>query len=296
MFESAIFLLKYGCNHDCNFCLNTWKANGKVDKELNFEEKKMVLEKVKSLGVKIIVFSGGEPTLDNNFLKLVEYANFLGFKVGIQSNGTLWKEETVFSLKDKVDWVQISLEGLGDVHDNIVGVKSFKKVVKTMKMIKKYGGRLFSNITVTKSNISQFSDYLDFVNEMVDGISVTKLYPSGKGLINYSRLKLSEEEWYNVLKIVEMKKYRKKVMIKGDTGLKSLNSSGCVAGNEEFTINPNGDISLCPSWPKFLGNILKDDLEGIWKNDYLNSVREVSSCGKCVLVKACETIETGKEV
>jgi MoaA/NifB/PqqE/SkfB family radical SAM enzyme len=77
------------CNLNCNYCY--WKAekNASVN-AMSLTDGEKILEKLKSCGVRSIVWSGGgEPLVNPAFLQLLQKAHDLGFAGGLFTNGTL---------------------------------------------------------------------------------------------------------------------------------------------------------------------------------------------------------------
>jgi MoaA/NifB/PqqE/SkfB family radical SAM enzyme len=59
----------------------------RVERELETEEWKTVLDKAWAAGIPHIVFTGGEPTLREDLLELIEYAEGHGQVTGLMTDG-----------------------------------------------------------------------------------------------------------------------------------------------------------------------------------------------------------------
>ena len=75
------------CNLKCSFCPPHKRKNRFMD----FNEFKLILEKIKSYSEYVYLHVKGEPLLHPDFNKFVEYAYNKGFKINLTTNGTLLK-------------------------------------------------------------------------------------------------------------------------------------------------------------------------------------------------------------
>ena len=93
-----------GCNMKCPFCHNGSLVNPSKKDELKWND---VLEKIIKTKkyVTAVVFTGGEPTLDNKLLQYVKEVKENGFKVKIDTNGT--KSKVLKELIPLIDYVAI---------------------------------------------------------------------------------------------------------------------------------------------------------------------------------------------
>jgi MoaA/NifB/PqqE/SkfB family radical SAM enzyme len=84
-------LLTYECNFECDHCF-VWSSDRQLG-TMSPGQIREVLEQSKRLGtVEWIYFEGGEPFLDHaKLVNAVQWANQMGFRVGIVSNG-FWAE------------------------------------------------------------------------------------------------------------------------------------------------------------------------------------------------------------
>ena len=84
---------------------------------------KKIIKTLWDNGVPHVDFTGGEPTLRDDLLELIEYAEDLGMITGLLTNGVrLADEKFVARLKEAgLDYVQITLESqLEEIHNRMV--------------------------------------------------------------------------------------------------------------------------------------------------------------------------------
>jgi radical SAM protein with 4Fe4S-binding SPASM domain len=72
----------------------------------------------------------------------------------------------------------------------------------------------------------------------------------------------------------------------------SMIDNYCDAGLNQLVIDPNGNLRPCVCLDVYLGNILKHNLERIWKkNKFLKDIRELNflpkECNNCDYVHIC---------
>lgn len=85
--ELAVFLRFYKCNLDCSYCDTRWaRIDAAETRRMTTVE---LLEYVRSTGVKNVTLTGGEPLLQENIAELITGLGEDGFKVEIETNGSL---------------------------------------------------------------------------------------------------------------------------------------------------------------------------------------------------------------
>jgi MoaA/NifB/PqqE/SkfB family radical SAM enzyme len=101
-------------------------ARKRVDRELTTEEWQQVLQKLWDEGVPHVCFTGGEPTLREDLVELIQYAESLGQVTGLLTNGCCLQDQEYLDqlLLAGLDHLQITIAShQADIHDRIVGVK-----------------------------------------------------------------------------------------------------------------------------------------------------------------------------
>jgi len=96
--EEQLFVRFFGCNLCCKFC------DTKLDRFTEYEPKELFEElKLYNSSFHFISFTGGEPLLQNSFLKdVLKLTHEASFKNYLDTNGTLSGE-----LKDVIDFIDI---------------------------------------------------------------------------------------------------------------------------------------------------------------------------------------------
>jgi uncharacterized radical SAM superfamily Fe-S cluster-containing enzyme len=109
--------LTFRCQNDCVHC---YAGGPHETPELTTIQWKSVIDKLSEIGVFILTFTGGEPTLREDLPELLLYAQNKGMVTGLISNGRKLKDKAFVDLLEKsgLDFVQLTLEShKPQVHD-----------------------------------------------------------------------------------------------------------------------------------------------------------------------------------
>lgn len=163
-----------GCNLNCSYCYIPQEVRRKrqrMNKEQLFEALMKAGEYYEKNGGNrklAVVFHGSEPLLmkEEIFDAIEEFEELLYF--GIQTNGTLFREDDVEFLKKHEVSVGISLDSsYPEIHDSLRktwdGKGTFEKVVEAIEWFDGYQ-RLNVVTTVTKQNVSQLMEMVSFLH------------------------------------------------------------------------------------------------------------------------------------
>jgi MoaA/NifB/PqqE/SkfB family radical SAM enzyme len=100
------------------------EARRRVDRELTLQEWQQMLQSLWEAGVPHVCFTGGEPTLRDDLVDMVRYAEDLGMVTGLLTNGRRLQDQAYLDalLLAGLDHLQITLTSHDStVHDAIVG-------------------------------------------------------------------------------------------------------------------------------------------------------------------------------
>ncbi|MCL6500999.1 MAG: radical SAM protein, partial [Candidatus Pacearchaeota archaeon] len=129
-----------------------------------------------------INFTGGNPLLNKNIFKLIDYANKKGIFVGLMGNPYYLSLKIAKKLKQLgVQRYQLSLDGLEKTHDMLRKKGSFKATVHALKILKKAKIPSVVMFTLSKLNKNELIPLIRFLNNKVDIFDFARLVPEGKG-------------------------------------------------------------------------------------------------------------------
>jgi organic radical activating enzyme len=89
----AVFVRFAGCNLNCSFCdTNHEKKFNMTAREVLAEVDKLLID----TAIDTMVLTGGEPLLQKDFSKFVDYAMDDMWEVHVETNGTMWNEKLFY--------------------------------------------------------------------------------------------------------------------------------------------------------------------------------------------------------
>lgn len=280
---------KWNCNQKCLHCYAAEQEYAET-KELSTEQWKKIIDICKMNCISQLTFTGGEPTLRDDLVELVNYSKW--FVTRINTNGVLLSKELCEKLYDaSLDSVQITLySDQKEIHNELVGTDNFEKTVQGIKNAIESGLNVSINTPLCSLN-KDYKSTLEFIHNLgityatVSGLICTGNAKKEKSI--YTRLK--ENELENLLEIAC--EYAEKNKIELDftspgwisteklSKLK-LNTPACGACLSNMAISPDGNVMPCQSWlskNSSLGNILEQKWKRIWNGRKCKKIRQQSS-------------------
>jgi len=191
------------CNLRCIHCYAHAKTRQTED-ELTTSEGKTLIDDLASIGVPVILFSGGEPMMRKDLTELADYAVNKGMRAVISTNGTLITPEAARQLKDiGLSYVGISLDGMRAVNDKFRGVDgAFDAAMEGIRNAQAAGIKVGLRFTINRFNAHEVPGLFDLLEEMeIPRICFYHLVYAGRGssLINDD---LSHEETRKVVDLI----------------------------------------------------------------------------------------------
>ncbi len=305
----------YRCNLECQKC---YVGDRKVDRELSTSEWVKIYEILWKAGIPQVVFTGGEPTLRDDLVKLVSQAD--EFVTGLVTNGTRLFE-LAQDLKDaSLDYAQVTVESFDPkIHDRITCAEgSHAKTVAGIRKALSIGLQIVTNTTLTKTNAASFIETIKWLHGLgLKNVACNTLICSGHGTEHKRENGLDDETLKEALAAgcqtaselgMTFQWYSPTCYNQGTNPLElGLGIKACSAAAHNMTIQPDGTVLPCQSWPDSVGNILKDDWASIWKHPTCVKLRkhlfapeechgceyETSCSGGCPLDKSPRTKSRG---
>ncbi|MBN1288352.1 MAG: radical SAM protein, partial [Actinobacteria bacterium] len=275
--------LTYRCNNDCGHC---YVERKREFPELSTGQWKEAIDKIWDMAIPHIVFTGGEATMREDLVKLVEYAEDLGLVTGLLTNGrNLAKDGLMDRLAEAgLDHVQITLESnMEEIHDRMVDCPgAWKETVEGIHTAVDSPVYTITNTTISSVNRDSIIPTVDFIGELgletfaMNGIIYT-------GGAKDSGLGVPEREMADILSEVEEKAIRKGLNFIWYTPTRycdldpvglGLGPKQCTAAKYNMCIEPNGDVIPCQSYFDPAGNILHDEWSSIWNAPVCLAIRE----------------------
>ncbi len=171
------------CNLKCVHCYSR-SEDKKYSNELSTDEGIQLLDDLARFGSPVVLFSGGEPLIRPDILKLIQHATVSGMRAVLSTNGTLIDERMATKLKDiGLSYVGISLDGLQEVHDSFRGVAgTFERVLRAINNCKAAGLKVGLRFTINKRNFQEIDGIFNLVDDLqIPRICFYHLVYAGRG-------------------------------------------------------------------------------------------------------------------
>jgi len=171
------------CNMTCPHCYAAAIAEPSPT-DLTHEEGLRMLDDLASSGVRVIIFSGGEPLMRDGIIDLIRHARSLGIAPQLSTNGILIDEQMADRLAEAgVAYVGISIDGLPDFNDDYRGLEgAHAKALRGLRFAKAAGMKTGLRMTLSRRNVDQLPDMIDVAQSAgVDRFYVSHLVYSGRG-------------------------------------------------------------------------------------------------------------------
>ncbi len=160
---SAVVFMQ-GCPWRCPFCHNMELQ--KINKVTGFEWSKFV-EFLKERQGKLdaVVFSGGEPLVQNSLPEAIEEVKKLGYKIGLHTGG--FRADFFKKVLPLVDWVGFDIKTpLNEARYNeAVGQRHFKEVIESLKLLLQ-SGKAYECRTTCDPRLLSIDDIYTIGNEL----------------------------------------------------------------------------------------------------------------------------------
>ena len=285
------------CNLACVHCrrLDTHEA----DDELTTDEFKRVLDSAATLGRPIVVFSGGEPLLRQDWEALAGYAAKLHLPTALATNGTMIDGKLAGRIAAAgFGRVAVSLDGANaETHDAFRGsAGAFRRALDGIRALREAGTPLQINSTIASHNADQVDDlYAQAESLGAVALHLFLLVPVGCGLRIAETQQLDGGRYEQVLRWVckrqggalELKAtcaphyYR----IAAQAGVDTGRSRGCLCGIGVVFVSHRGQVFPCGYLPVDCGSVREQPLADIWRGSKVFAeLRDFSKLrGKCGL-------------
>lgn len=297
------------CNSRCVMC-NIWKM--KAENEFTVEEfagflKDDVFKNVISVGI-----NGGEPSLLSNLpdyvsevLKLPKIKNLNVISNGLAPQLLLPSLEKIYSQCKKMQvrfYISISLDGVGEVHDQVRGIPgAFSKTVKTIESIKSHQEKYCDGFEIACTVVKQNVDHLVELEEWasIKGLNIkyrlgianqrikSELNTQEYSVINSESMQSSKEFFYSMMvkskKLLDKFRYFSIFYWLNNYPHKRL--LGCAWRDRGITMDPQGNLYYCAVASKCLGSLRENKGTDIFFNDDNISYRQqliYENCENCI--------------
>jgi radical SAM protein with 4Fe4S-binding SPASM domain len=294
--------LTFKCQNNCIHC---YAGGPHETAELNTSQWKEVIDRLSQIGVFILTFTGGEPTLREDLPELLLYAQSKGMVTGLITNGRKLKDKAYVKTLEEagLDFVQITFEShLPKIHDLMTAAKgSWKETVAGIKNAAQSQVYVTTNTTLSKYNAPDFLITIDYIKEFnVAAFGCNSLIYSGKANAISQEFALPVEVLNELLPKIRDKAhqlglkflwYTPTQYCRFDPVRLGLGVKSCTAAMINMCVGSKGEVFPCQSYFESLGNILVDSWEKIWNHPLAVKIRKRAyvepKCKDCPQLQIC---------
>jgi len=270
------FAITYKCNLNCEFCHQV------EDKRTTFPD--ISIEDVETIEKNIreaytfrprIHLFGGEPTVNNDFIKILEHFSQKGYRISLTTNGI-----------DINKYVEKLIRTKGFAEINIsLNTLDFEKLLSVLKLFEgsDNGNRPYINIACPITNMNQAS-LIDIVKRFEDSCADCITFQHTI-LTDHYDMKADINSIKEGVEEIKKAKFKIPVLFFPDIKVKDIknyysdpefpyNQNKCIAPWIAPFIQPNGDVIPCDELNMVMGNVKEDRLKDIWNNKKYRKFRD----------------------
>ena len=235
--EVLDFRITSVCNMNCSFCFGT-----KVNKRFNYGNLLSFFSFFKERGLRYVVITGGEPTLSDDFPKVLFMLRKLGYKIALSTNGTFWNEErTQRIVLDSCDWIALPIESTVEEEHNCMRQFSSnhqKLILSILPQIRQKAPNVKIKIgtVVNQKNILNVEGILGMLPIEPDSWKLFQLSRTSYNFDYYEKFKVEDGEFESLIRRIKAK-YR-------NSNTNIFYSYENERNGRYLFLEPNGDLMV----------------------------------------------------
>ncbi|MFD4706954.1 radical SAM protein [Gottfriedia sp. NPDC058432] len=281
------------CNLHCVGCYSL-DSNRNVAPDLSYEDLCKAIGDLAEVGVKNLVFSGGEPLFRKDIVELVKFAKVdcCIEEVVVITNGTINRTDIFNELAIYVDAISVSLDTYSDDCPSFIRDEGIhNKIIKTIKNLKENNLNVSILPTLHTLNSDNMIDYLKLAAQLNVGISFSIL--STCETEEFKRFMLSQSD----LKDISDHFLNYGVNMLDSPINNTLEGKNyCGAGKNMLSVGTNGNIYPCHmlmAEEYCFGNIKEESIQSMLENSPVSKefstyeVNQINGCSDCTFKYLC---------
>ncbi len=179
----VVWNMTRACNLKCLHCYASADEQAGTG-EMTTAEALRFIDDLAAFNVPVLLLSGGEPLLREDFFTLAAYARSKGIRVTISTNGTLITPDVAAQIKkNDINYVGISLDGIGSDNDRFRGCRgAFAAALSGIRTCLSAGIRVGLRFTINRHNYDQLPEIFRLIKEEnIPRVCFYHLVYSGRG-------------------------------------------------------------------------------------------------------------------
>lgn len=311
------------CNMACPHCYSAAKRVPTPD-ELSHDDAMLLVDHLADAGIRVLIFSGGEPLLRPDAVELISRAASRGIMCQLSTNGVLITRDTATKLrKAGVRYVGVSIDGLPEINDSYRALENaYARALEGLRASIDAGMEAGLRITVSGFNAQHVHPLLDLcLQERIGRFYISHLVYGGRG-VGFSRNDLRPADARSMMESVFDRAYElledprpMKIVTGGNDSdgvalylyvrrrfgegpasrLRNLleRRGGNSAGEKVINIDHKGDVHPDQFWRTMtMGNVMQTPLSEILKTDIAQKLKNRTAylhgkCSECQALAMC---------
>jgi radical SAM protein with 4Fe4S-binding SPASM domain len=200
-FPTLYFESTRGCNLRCNICMSssndTQRVRESKRQEMSTDEiEELVLKTAKEVGVRVIIWSGGEFLTRKDSLDLLSRARKHGYRSSVCSNGLLLKREKILAIKEAAgDDVVLSL-GINSLDDENESTRDAEVdlTIQALDLCEQLGVKRHVVVNLGRHNMESLGRTFDYLYQRRIPWNRSPFTARGSGAEHFTQHTLTPEE------------------------------------------------------------------------------------------------------
>lgn len=304
--QIVVWETTFNCNMNCLHCGTA--AGSTRSEELTTNEAIALCDELASLGCEVVVLSGGEPLLRQDWPELAKRLKKNGIKPRLITNGYLLTQDVAREMKEcGFGVVGVSFDGDEEAHNKIRrNPQSYQKAIQAFGFLREAGVESCAVTQISKHNFHTLEHIRKtLIEHKVPAWQIQMTTLTGRMKDEPGNPILDEDQFMHLAEYTAQIMDRKDLAVYAGENLGYYNHLegifrkggsfiGCNAGLRVLGIESNGNIKGCLSMPEEFveGNIRKRSLTEIWNDPkafiYNRSFSPDAGQGSC---KGCKFFE-----
>lgn len=198
--SDIVFEVNKECNLGCHFCSQGASMGG--SSLLPFGAIRQTVDEARTLGVKNLRFTGGEPLLRPDLPRILKFAKSMSMTVFLNTNATLLTDLLLAQIEPYVDDVLVSLVGFSARSENLLGSRGelFRRKIENIRKLRRSNiPKVRLGTVISRMLLDHFSSYArlvralgpdawEFYRPMVPPTSVRSISAYNMAFEDYDRL------------------------------------------------------------------------------------------------------------
>jgi MoaA/NifB/PqqE/SkfB family radical SAM enzyme len=187
------------CSQACPYCWGPRRFRNPV----NTESAKRIIARIKELGIRRIVFTGGDPLQHPDALELIRFAKQLGLETALSTTGDFVTPEILKGLSPFLDLISLPLDGSSEqVNSRTKHSGHFSSIMRSLDWLRTFPGIDIKVCTpVTRHNLSNIPAIAQLVEEYSRTTqarvfyNIFQAFPRAMFSVKWEKLVVTKEEF-----------------------------------------------------------------------------------------------------